>query len=42
MDEMLPIEERSEVLINDGTGQFTLGPVNHVLRRLNRQDVPLA
>ena len=40
MDEMLPIEERSEVLINDGTGQFTLGPVNHVLRRLNRQDVP--
>ncbi len=36
----IAIEERSELLINDGSGQFTLSAPDHTLRRLNRQDVP--
>lgn len=34
------IEERSELLLNQGDGTFVLGPEDHILRRLNRQDVP--
>ncbi len=39
-DQPVAIEERSELLINDGTGHFTLVAPEHPLRRLNRQDVP--
>lgn len=38
--ETVAVEERSELLLNDGTGQFTLTESDHALRRLNRQDVP--
>lgn len=34
------IEERSELLLNDGNGHFEMTSADHPLRRLNRQDVP--
>lgn len=39
-EDPIVVAERSELLLNDGTGVFTLAPADHPLRRLGTDDVP--
>jgi hypothetical protein len=39
-EEPIDVRERSELLINDGTGVFSLADADHPLRRVGLEDVP--
>lgn len=39
-DDAIEVVERSELLLNDGAGVFTLAPLDHPLRRTDALDIP--